>query len=185
MLRHVLDTDHAPNLRPRDLVRDFLLLGLWGTRTPNLLINLYVDKNADENSPVASLTRAELRYVGCEQVEIHALDHLDADAKVARLAAVHCLPLIEPSILRNIGTFTMALDEFNGGTTMQEIDTFGVLRYGIDMVRERGRVGIKGSIVDALSLFEFMMDSSFNGAQKSINKFEKFLKNHQNKAKER
>ncbi len=177
-LRHVVETDHAPDLRPRAFLKDFLVLGLWGTRTPNLLVNLYVDKNTDENSPIKTLTRAEIKFVGCEQVEIHAINHLDENAKVLRFAVAHCLPLIEPSILRNIGTFTMALDEFAGGSAASELDAFGIARYGIDMLREIGRVGIKGSIGDALSLAEFMMDNTFNGAQKKLAAVEKFLRKH-------
>ncbi|MBM4321078.1 MAG: hypothetical protein FJ125_14280, partial [Deltaproteobacteria bacterium] len=30
VLRHYLDTDHVPDLRPEKLVRDFMLLGIWG-----------------------------------------------------------------------------------------------------------------------------------------------------------
>lgn len=179
-LRHMMETDHAPDLRPRDLMKDFLLLGLWGTRTPNILVNLYVDENTDLTQPIEKLSHAEVRFVGCEQVEIHALNHLDVDAKALRFIVSQCLPLIEPSILRNIGTFTMALDEFENGCASydRDMDIFGIFHYGMDMIHEIGRVGIRGSISDTLSFCDFLIHSTINDTGRIITNVSKWVKKH-------
>lgn len=180
-LRHMLETDHAPDLRPREMMRDFLLLGLWGTRTPNLLVNLYVDEKTDTSQPINALSHAEVRFVGCEQVEIHALNRLDADAKALRFLVSQCLPLIEPSVLRNIGTFTMAVDEFEHGCAAadRDMDIFALFHYGMDMIQEFGRVGIRGSIADKLSFCDFLIHSTVNETGKVIHNLSRWLKKKQ------
>ncbi len=177
-LRLMLNTEHVPDLSPRDLMKDFLLLGLWGTRTPNILVDLYVDEKTDISQPISELSRAAIRFVGCEEVEIHALNRLDVNAKALRFIVSQCLPLIEPSILRNIGTFTMALEEFESGCAVNDMDfdVFGIFHYGMDMLHEFGRVGIRGSISDSLSFCDFLIRSTVNDAGRVANNVSKWLK---------
>lgn len=171
-LRHMVDTEHVPDLRPRDFARDFLVLGLWGTRTPNIRINLYVDKSLDERDLAKTLTRAEIKFVGTEQVEIHPLEHLREEAKFLRFIASQLTPLIEPSLLRNLGTFTMAMEEFRSSNHVTNPDLFSIMHFGVDILREAAKHGIKGSINDTLSLFEFLLDSSLDGIQRKLDKTE-------------
>ena len=174
-LRHMIETEHVPDLMPRDFVRDFLLLGLWGIRTPNIHVHLYVDKSLDERDPAVSLTRSEIRFVGTEQVEMHPLEHIREDSKALRFAVAHLAPLIEPSILRNLGTFTMAMEEFRDVSHEFKTDPLSLLHYGMDMVRETARSGIKGSITDALSMFEYLLDSTSDNVQRLLDKTAKML----------
>jgi len=175
-MRHMIDTDHVPDLRPGDMVRDFLVLGLWGTRTPNIHVNLYVDAALDERDLAKSLTRAEVKFVGNEQVEIHPLHHLREEAKVLRFFVAQLSPLIEPSILRNIGTFTMAMEEFRSEQHGFTLDAFNITHYALDVLREAARYGIKGSVTDAMSLYEFLLDSTLDATQKRLSGIEKWLR---------
>lgn len=167
-LRHTMETEHVPDLKPRDFAKDFLVLGLWGTRTPNIRINLYVDKDQDERLLAKSLTRAEIRFVGTEQVETHPLEHIREEAKALRMAVAHFAPLIEPSILRNIGTFTMAMEEFRNTNHVFKVDALSLMHYALDMVREAARYGVKGSMTDVISVFEYLLDSTYDRAQKKL-----------------
>lgn len=180
-LRHMLETEHVPDLRPRDIFKDFLILGLWGTRTPNLRINLYVDKSQDDSMPVAKLSRCEIRFVGTEQVETHPLDHIREEAKALRVAIAHISPLIEPSILRNLGTFTMAMEEFRDSTHVFKTDPVSLMRYAIDMCLEAARWGIRGSTTEVLTIFEYLLDYSYENIQKKLDKTAKFIEKHKGK----
>ncbi len=164
----MMETEHVPDLKPRDFVKDFLGLGLWGTRTPNLRINLYVDKSQDERLLAKQLTRCEIRFVGTEQVESHPLSHIREESKALRMAVSQLAPLIEPSILRNIGTFTMAMEEFRDATHVFKIDSLSIMHYALDMVREMAKWGFKGSMTDVLSIFEYMLDNTYDRAQKHL-----------------
>ncbi len=175
-LRHMLETEHVPDLKPRDFFKDFMVLGLWGTRSPNIRINLYVDKSLDERDLAETLTRSEIRFVGTEQVETHPLEHIREEAKALRLAVAHFAPLIEPSILRNLGTFTMAMEEFRDSTHVFKTDPMSLLRYALDMCREAARWGIKGSVKDTLTVFEYLLDNSYDNLQKDLDRLSKHLK---------
>lgn len=179
-LRHMLETEHVPDLTPRDLVKDFMLLGLWGTRSPNIHVNLYVDKSLDERDLAETLTRSEIRFIGVEQVETHPLEHIREEAKVLRLAVSHFAPLIEPSILRNLGTFTMALEEFRDSTHVFKVDPLSLMHYALDMTREAAKWGIKGSVKDVMTVFEYLLDNSYDRVSKHLDKAAKTLKKFQN-----
>ncbi len=180
-LRHMLETDHVPDLKPRDFVKDFMILGLWGTRTPNILINLYVDKSLDERDLADKLSRCEIRFVGTEQVETHPLEHIKEEAKALRLAIAHFSPLIEPSILRNLGTFVMAMEEFRDSTHAFKIDPVSIMHYALDMMLEAARWGIKGSMTDVLTVFEYLLDNTYENIQKNIDKTAKIMEKLRNK----
>ncbi len=180
-LRHMLETEHVPDLRPRDILKDFLVLGLWGTRTPNIRINLYVDKSQDDSEPVTRLTRCEIRFVGTEQVETHPLDHIREEAKALRVAIAHVSPLIEPSILRNLGTFTMAMEEFQDTTHVFKTDPLSLMRYAMDMSLEAARWGIRGSTTEVLTIVEYVLDYTYDSIQKKLDKTAKFIEKHKGK----
>ncbi len=180
-LRHMVDTEHVPDLKPRDLMRDFLVLGLWGTRTPNIRIHLYVDKSQSEKDLATQLSRAELRFFGTEQVETHPLNHIREDAKAVRFAVQHLMPFIEPSILRNIGVFTMALDEFGASSRPFKLDGMSVMRYGVDVWREIMNWGVKGSVHELLTIAEYCADSTFNGVQRGLDEVARRLRKLQKK----
>ncbi len=167
-LRHTIDTEHVPDLKPRDMMRDFLALGLWGTRTPNIRIHLYVDDSLNDKDLAEKLARAELRFLGTEQVEMHPLNHIREDAKAVRFAIQHLMPLIEPSILRNIGVFAMALDEFNASSKPFNLDGMSVMRYGVDVWREIMNWGLKGSVQELFTVAEYCAESSYNGVQRGL-----------------
>ena len=180
-LRHTIDTEHVPDLKPRDLMRDFFALGLWGLRTPNIRIHLYVDKSNDEKDLATHLSRAELKFLGTEQVEMHPLNHIREDAKAVRFAIQHLMPLIEPSILRNIGTFTMALEEFGASSQPFDLNSMSVMRYGVDVWREIVNWGLKGSVSELLTVAEYFADSSYNNVQRGLDAIAKKLRRHQKK----
>lgn len=163
-LRHLIDTEHAPNLRPRNLPRDFIVLGLWGTRTPNIHVNLYVDKNLHINDYAKKLTRCEIKFTGTDQVETHPLKSIRDQSKILRLAFAHFAPLIEPSILRNLGTFTMAMEEFRGAGHTPNIDIGNLTYYAIDMIHEMARCGIRRTLSDVLAVLEYVIDNAHDKA---------------------
>ncbi len=174
-LRHMIETEHVPDLKPRDFVKDFMLLGLWGTRTPNIRVNLYVDKSLDERDLANKLTRSEIKFVGTEQVETHPVEHIREEARALRLAVSHFAPLIEPSILRNLGTFTMAMEEFRDQTHVFKLDPLSIMHYAVDLIREFARYGIKGSVTDVMTIFEYLMDFTYDGFQHGLDKTAKLL----------
>lgn len=175
-LRHMIDTEHVPDLRPRNFIKDFMLLGLWGTRTPNILVNLYVDAAQDNKDLAKSLSRCEIRFVGMEQVETHPLEHIREGSKALRLAVAHFAPLIEPSILRNIGTFTMAMEEFRDNSHEFMLDPFNLMHYGIDLAHEMARCGVRRSLTDILALLEYLINSTHQNVEQNFNKTASFLK---------
>ena len=177
-LRHMLDTEHVPDLRPRNFTRDFLLLGLWGTRTPNLVVNLYVDQALDEKDLASNLSRCEIRFTGTEQVETHPLEHIREEAKTLRMAVMHFAPLIEPSILRNLGTFTMAMEEFRSATHAFELDPFSLMHYAVDMVHEMARCGVRRSLTDILAVLEYVIDNTHHGVEHKLNQTLSRLQKH-------
>ena len=177
-LRHMIETEHVPDLQPRDFTKDFLLLGLWGIRTPNLKINLYIDKNTDEKDPSPAITRSELRFIGTEQVETHPLSHIHKDAKALRFAISKLAPRIEPAILRNIGTFVMAMEEFHSSSQAFKPNSMTALHYLVDTAYEVTNWGLKGSMMDVITVFEYMLDSSFNHLQCGLNYIARKLKSH-------
>ncbi|MBQ9244196.1 MAG: hypothetical protein IJ165_13435 [Proteobacteria bacterium] len=181
-LRHMLETEHVPDLKPRDFVKDFMLLGLWGTRTPNIHVNLYVDKSLDDRDLAENLTRSEIRFIGVEQVETHPLEHIREEAKVLRLAVSHFAPLIEPSILRNLGTFTMAVEEFRDQSHVFKVDPLSLMHYALDMTREAAKWGIKGSVKDVMTVFEYLLDNTYDRVSKQLDTAAKTLKKFKTKS---
>lgn len=167
-LRHLIDTEHVPDLRPRNLARDFLLLGLWGTRTPNIHVNLYVDKSLDEKDYAKTLKRCEIQFTGADQVETHPLAHIRESSKVTRFAFAHFMPLIEPSILRNLGTFTMAMEEFRNIGHTPQVDPWNLAYYAFDLLHEMARCGIRRTLSDVLAITEYVLDSAYDNVKKRI-----------------
>lgn len=167
-LRHLIDTEHVPDLRPRNLPRDFLLLGLWGTRSPNIRVNLFVDKSLPEKDYAKKLKRCEIKFTGSEQTETHPLNHIRESSKVMRLAFAHLAPLIEPSILRNLGTFAMAMEEFRNPGHAPRIDPWNLAGYAVGIIREITRCGVRQSLGDVLSILEYVLDNAHENVKKRI-----------------
>ena len=178
-LRHMLETEHVPDLQPRNFTKDFLLLGLWGLRTPNIRINLYIDKSADEKDPAPTLSRTELRFIGTEQVETHPLSHIREDSKALRFAISRLAPQIEPAILRNIGTFVMAMEEFHSSSREFKPNGMTALHYVLDTAREVANWGLRGSVMDVMTVVEYTLDSSVKNVQYCMNFISKKLKSLQ------
>lgn len=175
-LRHMLDTQHVPDLHPKDILKDFLLLGLWGTRTEKIRIHLYVAQDSNAQTTLTDkLARSEVRFVGMDQIETYELSQARAEGKLARFAVSQISPLIEPSILRVLGTFTMAMEEFRTGNHAQNLDAFSLTRYGIDITREALRYGVKVSLTDAASLIEFGLDATLDSVQTGIDRLQQKL----------
>ncbi len=165
VLRHYLDTEHAPDLRPERLVRDFMLLGLWGTNSPNLVINLY-------ESELIGKVRSEIRFLGRTQVKGYRPEEdRKYEAALARLMASQLGPLIEPSMLRSVGAFLMAAEESVMGSRVQEMGTIAFAKHTLELFREAARTGIKGPLVDLATLLEMLVDNSVDLAQRGLDRF--------------
>ncbi|MDX9722609.1 MAG: hypothetical protein RBU37_17815 [Myxococcota bacterium] len=160
VLRQYLETQHAPDLRPTQVARDFLLLGLWGTNTSNVRVDVYAS---------AQGKRFDVRYVGHAQVKAYrlALDRQD-EAALARLAFSQLGPLIEPSTLRALGNFLMAAEEISGGARAPSLDRLTIVRHGLEIFRETARIAVKGSLVDTATAVEMMIDSGVDGLQRGL-----------------
>jgi len=162
VLRHYLDTDHAPDLRPANLMRDFVLLGLWGTNSPNLVINLYRDAGSGR-------VRSEVRFVGRTQIKAYQSSERQ-EAALARLMASQFGPLLEPSVLRAVGTFMMAAAEAQEGSRVQDVGAVAFARHSLELLRETVRTGIKGSLVDLATMLEVLVDNSVDAAQRGLDR---------------
>ena len=167
VLRHYLDTNHVPDLRPNDLLRDFLVLGLWGTNTPNLVINLYKNTKTDKE-------RSEIRFVGLSQLKDPGTTGVGQKAPVRTLGLTSLLdPLLEPSVLRSVGTFLMAADESLHGTRVQQVGTMAFARQTLELFRETARTGVKGTLVDLATLLEILIDNTVDAAQRGLDRVSK------------
>jgi hypothetical protein len=162
VLRHYLDTDRVPDLRPEHLVRDFMLLGLWGTNSPNLVVNLYRNEKTGK-------TRSELRFVGRSQIKAYRPESdRKEEAALARLLASQFGPLLEPSVLRAVGAFLMAAEERLRGSRVQDVGALALARHSLELFREAARMGIKGSLVDLATMLEMLVDNSIDIAQRGL-----------------
>ena len=169
VLRLYLDTQHVPDLRPEE-VKDFILLGLWGTNTPNVTINIYKKKDSETH-------RSEIRFSGRSQVKSYQLyKDRKHEAALARLALSQLGPLLEPSILRSLGTFLMAVAEQEQGNREQKVDSLNLAQQSLEVFRETARSAVKGSLVDVATAFEMLLDNAVDFAQHGIEKAHKLKK---------
>ncbi|MBN2496696.1 MAG: hypothetical protein JXR96_19050 [Deltaproteobacteria bacterium] len=164
VLRHYLDTRHVPDLHPPRLVRDFMLLGLWGTNTSKVLVHLY--RNAETGK-----VRSEIRLVGRGHSRAHwTEEERRQEAALTRLAASRFGPLVEPSLLRAVGTFSMAAEESLAGSRVQELGTLAFTRQSLEVFREAARTGIRGTLVDLATALEVLVDNSVDLAQRGLDR---------------
>ncbi len=161
VLRHYVDTQHVPDLRPRRWARDFMLLGLWGTNTPNLMVNIYQNQEGTRRSEICFVGKSQLRSYRLE------VDHKH-EAALARLVVSQLGPLLEPSVLRALATFVMAAEEQAQGAREQSLDGVDIAKYGLDVFREAARVAVKGTLVDTATVFELLLDRTVDFAQRKV-----------------
>ncbi|MBN2114117.1 MAG: hypothetical protein JW785_08330, partial [Acidimicrobiia bacterium] len=148
-------------------VRDFMLLGLWGTNTPNLRVALF------ENEATGRV-RGEVRFAGRAQIKRYRPDEDRArEAALARLMLSQFGPLVEPSLLRALGTFAMAAEESRGGSRVQQIGTVAFLRQSLEVVRETVRTGVRGTLVDLATALEVVVNDSIDFAQRGLDRVER------------
>jgi len=169
VLRHFLDTDHVPDLRPTRLVRDFMLLGIWGYDTQNLLVNLYRREGS-------AAVRSEIRFIGRTQLKHYRpeQDRLQ-EAALMRKAVSHLGPLLEPSMLRALGNFLMAYAEATQGLRNRPDSRVAVARQALEVVRETVRGGLKAGLVDVATILEVAVDGGVDGAQRALDRVDELL----------
>jgi len=166
VLRHYLDTGFAPDLMPAERVKDFMLLGLWGHNTPSLVINLYQKRSGK--------VRSEIRFVGRGQVKSYSVDEDGiSEAALARMAVSQLGPLLEPSILRALAGFVMAVEEQEQGAKPSGLERVGVARHAVEVYREGLRKGIRGTLVDLAATLEVLVDDSADLAQRGLDRVER------------
>ncbi|NOZ87280.1 MAG: hypothetical protein GXP49_13635 [Deltaproteobacteria bacterium] len=171
VVRHYLDTGYVPDLMPADKMKDFTLLGLWGHNTRSLRINLYEsDGNGD---------RTEIVFTGKGQIRRYRPDEEGiSEAAVAKMIVSHLDPLIEPSVLRALAGFLMALDEHLRGNRARGLERLSVARHAVEVYREGMRRGLKATMVDMATLLEVLVNDSADMAQDGLNRLEKLLSSH-------
>ncbi len=163
VLRHYLDTDHAPDLRPENMLRDYMLLGLWGTNAPNLVVNLYRDDKGRRRSEVRFVGRGQFKAYRPEQDRKH-------EAALAHMLASQPGPLLEPGMLRALGTFLMAAEEHRRGSRVRDVGAVAFTRHSLELFREAARSGIKSSLVDVATMIEMLVDNAVDAAQRSLDR---------------
>ncbi|HOX45594.1 MAG TPA: hypothetical protein PK668_18490 [Myxococcota bacterium] len=164
VLRHYLDTAHAPDLMPERLGRDFVLLGLWGTGTPNVRVHLFRHRKSGK-------VRSEVVYQGRSQVQA-LRPHRDRrhEAAFARLLVNQLGPLVEPSMLRAIGAYLMASEQHREGTHFQKVGALAFARQSLEVFREAARTGIQGALVDTATTAEMLVDNAVDYALKGLDR---------------
>jgi hypothetical protein len=158
VLRHWLDSSRAPDLMPLSLGKDFILLGLWGTSTPQVRVHLYRNIKTGK-------VRSQVCYVGLSQVQgiRPERDRLNEGA-FARLLINQLAPLLEPSMLRAVGVFLMAAEERREGTRFQQVGALAFARQSLEVFRETARTGIKSALVDTATTAEMLVDNAVDYA---------------------
>ncbi len=167
VLRHFLDTEHVPDLVPKRILWDYMLLGLWGTSSPNIVVHMYRNKNTGK-------VRSEVKFIGLHQVKAY-LPHEDRkhEAALARLLASQMFgQVLEPSIMRAIGTFIMAVEQLREGTNSRRPGPVTFAKQSLEVFRETVRVGIKGTLVDLATMFEVLLDNTVDTVQRGLDKLD-------------
>ena len=158
------DTGHLPDLKPPKALRDFWLLGLWGTQTRNLVVHLFAHRDTGK-------VRSEIRLVAAEQHRaLEPEDPLLEEAAVTRLASARLNSVLTVGLLRALGTFAMAAEESDQGTRVQALGTVAFVRQSLEVFRETARTGIKGSLVDLATALEVIVDASVDAAQRGLDR---------------
>lgn len=167
ILRHFLDTDHVPDLVPKRVVWDYMMLGLWGTSSPNIVVHMYKNKKTGK-------VRSEVKFIGLHQVKAYLpQEDRKHEAAMARLLASQMFgPVLEPSIMRAIGTFLMALEEISAGKRARKMGPVAFARQSLEVFRETARVGVKGTLVDLATMFEVLLDNTVDAAQRGLSRLD-------------
>ncbi len=172
VLRHYLDTDHVPDLRPERLVRDFMVLGIWGYDTTNLAVNLYAPETGGVEG---AALRAELSYLGRSHhvKRFRAEEDRGREGVLARKALARLGPLLEPSMLRSLGNVLMLVEEQERGRRPEARSPRHVVaRHALEIFRETARQTLRGTLVYVATGLEMAVDEAVDSAQKVIDRFE-------------
>lgn len=170
VLRHYLDTDHVPDLRPERLVRDFMVLGVWGYDTTNLAVNLY-----SPAAPPEGPLRAELRYLGRSHhvKRFRAEEDRGQEGVLARKAIARLGPLLEPSMLRSLANVLMLVQEQEcGRRPAPRSPRLVVARRALELFRETSRQTLRGTLVYLATGLEMVIDEGVDQAQGLMDRFE-------------
>jgi hypothetical protein len=167
VLRHYLDTDHIPDLRPARTVRDYFLLGLWGDCAPSLSVGLF------ESAAGGSL-RSEIRFLGREQEKAYRADQDRVhEAAQVRRAATLFGPFPEQGILRALSNFLMAVAEQQEGSHSGAIGRVAMTKQTLEVFRETARTGVRGTLVDLATTLEVLLDNAIDVAVKGLDRLER------------
>jgi hypothetical protein len=163
-LRHYLDHACLPNLRPKDWLRDYWLLGLWGDCAENVWVNLYQNKKTGE-------VRSEVRFIGGDQHQVYHPDQDHArEAELLHKAADILGPDPEQGVLRALATFLMALQESQKGSRSAALDQVAIMKQTLEVFRETARSGVRGTLVDLATTFELVLDGAIDTAQRGLSR---------------
>ncbi len=190
-LRLLYDTQHLPDLRPKNLVKDFFIFGLWGVHTQNIQIQIYKkmdisnesnDQNVDQNDQLSSGDslnelrvhqpdyRCEIRFVGHEQIENFVLKDISQEWQLAGFIASHIGPMIEPSVLRLLSVFVMAMEERARGNHAQSLHPSATILYALDVVREVGRFAAHDALIYSANLNSVLIDAGVDLLQRQVDR---------------
>ncbi len=164
VLRHYLDHACLPNLRPKDWLRDYWLLGLWGDCAENVWVNLYQNKKTGE-------VRSEVRFLGGDQHNVCRPDQDHArEAELLHKAADILGPDPEQGALRALASFLMALQESQEGSRSAALDQVAIMKQTLEVFRETARSGVRGTLVDLATTFELVLDGAIDTAQRGLSR---------------
>ncbi len=173
VLRHWLDTDHALDLRPERLLRDFLLLGVWGYDSPCVRLQIHEPEEeapAAEPEPAPLPLRVELSFLprGRQVRRFRPEEARNDEAMLARKALARFGPSLEPSLLRSLANFLMVLEELSHGQRPADLGAVPFGRAALEVFRETGRTAIRGGLVSLSTGLEMVLDEGVDRAQRVL-----------------
>ncbi|MBM4387373.1 MAG: hypothetical protein FJ088_06505 [Deltaproteobacteria bacterium] len=163
--RYFLDTGFIADLRPDDAGRDLFLKGIWGYKTPNVLIMIFEREDGTRFT--------EIKFVDNKDQfkQYRRGEDRQMPLGLAKYGLRLAYPLIQPAMERSIGIFTNAACEKASGskprTEEEHIAAEQALKFTGAVLRE----GVDSSVVHTQAFLHDLIDDVTEGTINIIKKF--------------
>lgn len=166
--RYFLDTGFSPDLRPESIVKDLLILGIWGYKTENVLITLY-----ERND----------RSIG---VEIKLVDNKDQFKQyrraedrenplgIAKYGLRLMYPIVQPALERAIGIFSSIIEENTYGKNKKKQEFKESVEKLSDILNKFLREWVDGILIHSQAFFHDTIDDLTDAFKRGAGKFLSF-----------
>jgi len=116
VLRFYLDTDFIPDLRPDEAGVNIFILGIWGAITENVIILITEDENGEERIRIQFIDNKD--HFKAYRREVDREQPLGLAKHALRIVG----PVVEPAMLRAIGSFVQTTWENRTGLVRPKKD---------------------------------------------------------------